>query len=103
MTALDDIKKHSPKADADVVAAMERTYRLALTHVDARLVSFSDPDELKRVRTNFVQKKLGVTDSPEAIDAKIAEVGKRISGQKQRLTLYYLLAEEYGKLDVFTA
>ena len=103
MSALADIQKYSPKADPEVVAAMERTYQLALTHADARLVSFSDPEELKRVRTNFVQKKLGVTDSPESIDAKIAEVGKRISGQKHRLTVYYLLAEDYGKLGVFTA
>ncbi|MFA1530750.1 DUF2853 family protein [Corynebacterium belfantii] len=53
------------------------------------------------VRENFVKKKLGITDSDEAIDAAIAEVGKRISGHKPRRVVYYLLAEKYGKLSVF--
>lgn len=101
MSALEDIQKYAPNADPAVVEAMENTYRLALTNADARLVSYSDDDELQRVRTNFVQQKLGITDSAESIDAAIAEVGDRIQGHKQRLTVYYLLAEHYGKLDVF--
>lgn len=101
MSALENIRKYAPDADEAVVAQMQKTYRLALTHVDARLVSYSDESELKTVRENFVKKKLGITDSDEAIDAAIQEVGQKISGQKQRLTVYYLLAEKYGKLDVF--
>ena len=101
MSAIEDIKKYAPAADEAVVAAMEKTYALALTNADARLVSYSDPDELKTVRENFVKKKLGVSASDADIDAAIAEVGKQIPGQKKRLTVYYLLAEKYGKLGVF--
>lgn len=101
MTALEDIQKYAKSVDADVVAAMEKTYRLALSNADARLVSFSDVSELKTVRENFVKGKLGVTDSDGDIDAAIASVGERVPGRKQRLTVYYLLAEHYGKLGVF--
>lgn len=96
-----DINKYTSRANEDVVATMQRTYALALQKQDARTVSFSDPAELERVRTNFVKKKLGVTDSDDAIDAAIKQVGAAISGQKNRLTVYYLLAEHYGKLSVF--
>ncbi len=101
MSALDDIKKYAPNADDAVVASMEKTYALALSNADARLVSFSDSAELKTVRESFVKGKLGVTDPDSEIDAAIAAVGERVPGRKQRLTVYYLLAEHYGRLGVF--
>ena len=53
------------------------------------------------MRENFVKGKLGVTESDASIDEAIAVVGDRIVGHKQRLTVYYLLAERYGRLAVF--
>ena len=102
MSALDDIKKYAPNADEAVVSSMQKAYALALMNADARLVSFSDPKELKTVRENFVKGKLGVGDSDADIDAVIKAVGERVPGHKQRLTIYYLLAEKYGKLGVFS-
>lgn len=101
MSALEDIRKYAPNASEAVVEKMESVYRLALTNADARLVSFSDPAELGRVRDSFVKEKLGVTESDAAIDAAIAAVGDKVPGHKKRLTVYYLLAEHYGKLSVF--
>ena len=103
MDNLADIKKYSPNADEGVVAKMEKTYRLVLSKVDSRQVSESDPTELATVRENFVKKKLGVKATDEAIDADVAAVCKQIEGRNNRLTVYYLLAEKYGKLDVFKA
>lgn len=101
MSALEDIQKYAPNASDAVVAEMEKTYALALTNADARLVSYSDPAELARVRESFVKGKLGVADSDASIDEVIATVGDQVPGQKQRLTVYYLLAAHYGKLGVF--
>lgn len=101
MSALEDIQKYVSSPDEAVVAAMQKTYALALSNADARQVSFSDPAELKTVRESFVKGKLGVTDSDADIDAAIQAVGERVPGHKQRLTVYYLLAEHYGKLGVF--
>ena len=101
MSALEDIKKYVSNVNEAAVASMEKTYALALSNADARLVSFSDPAELKTVRENFVKGKLGVADSDADIDAAIKAVGERVPGHKQRLTVYYLLADHYGKLGVF--
>ncbi|MGO2141435.1 MAG: DUF2853 family protein [Leucobacter sp.] len=101
MSALEDIQKYAPGASAAVVGEMEKVYALALQKADARLVSYSDSAELALVRENFVKGKLGVTDSDASIDEAIATVGDQVPGHKQRLTVYYLLAEHYGKLGVF--
>ncbi|MEL4503872.1 DUF2853 family protein [Luteococcus sp. H138] len=101
MDHLADIQKYSPKADADVVAAMAKTYRLVLSKPDSSMVSFSDPTELATVRENFVKKKLGVSGDDAALDAEIKKVGEQVPGRKNRLTVYYLLAEHYQKLDLF--
>lgn len=101
MSALEDIQKYAPNADPAVVEEFERVYALALQNADARLVSYSDPAELAVVRENFVKGKLGISASDAAIDEAIAAVGDRVSGHKRRLTVYYLLAEHYGKLSVF--
>ncbi|SDB80780.1 Protein of unknown function [Raineyella antarctica] len=96
---LADIKKYVETVDETVVAAMEKTYRLVLSKQDSASVSFSDPAELATVRENFLKKKLGVTGSDAELDAQIKQVGQQIHGRKDRLTVYYLLAEHYGKLD----
>ena len=66
-------------------------------------MSFSDKAELKTVRENFLKKKLGLTSSDADLDAAIAEVGQKLKStrNKNRVTVYYLLAEKFGKLDQF--
>ena len=98
---LDDIKKHVSEVDETALANMEKTYRLVLSKPDSRAVSFSDEEELKTVRESFLKKKLGLTIPDAELDAAIKEVGKAIPGHKQRLTVYYLLAQKSDKLDVF--
>lgn len=101
MDHLADIKKYANKVDEDVVANMEKAYRLVLSRPDSAMVSESDATELATVRDNFVKKKLGVTDPDAEIDQVVLDVVKRIAGRNSRLTVYYLLADHYGKLDLF--
>ncbi|MBM7369396.1 DUF2853 family protein [Gordonia hydrophobica] len=97
------VLEYAPEADVDVVDKMAATYRLVLSNRDASLVSASDPAELKTVRENFLKKKLGLTDPDADLDAAIADVLATMKNGKPnpRLAVYYLLAEKYGKLDVF--
>lgn len=97
-----DVKKHVSDADEEAIAGVIRHCGIALRSADASMVSFSDKTETDRVRTNFVQKKLGITDEAEA-DAAIAEVGAKLKGatRKYRPTVYYMLADHFGKLDLF--
>jgi outer membrane protein OmpA-like peptidoglycan-associated protein len=98
-----DVKKYVPDADDKVIAKIVSYCGIALRKRDSSLVSFSDPKETGRVRDGYCRKKLGLTESDAEVDAAIAAVGKRMSGDttRNRVTVYYLLAEAYGKLGLF--
>lgn len=100
----DDVKKYAPDADDAVIAGIVNYCGIALRNRDSSLVSFTDPNELARVRDNYCRKKLGLTDPDATIDAAIVRVGERMSGDatKNRVTVYYLLADAYGKLGLFS-
>ena len=100
-----DVKRYVPDADDGVIAAIVRYCGIALRTRDASLVSFTDPAETDRVRENYCKKKLGLTDPDPVLDAAIAKVGERMSDTtfRNRVTVYYLLAEHFGKLGLFGA
>ena len=54
---------------------------------------------MKRVRTNWVEKKLGLTDTTKA-DAAIESVcaAMKADNTKSRVTFYYLTAKALGAL-----
>ena len=87
-----------------VIAGIVRHCGIALQSRDASLVSFTDPKELERVRESFLKKKLGLTDDDAALDAAIAKVGETLAGDRteNRVTVYYLLADHYDKLSLFS-
>jgi len=95
---LADVKKYDAKADEAVVNKIVKHLGIALRNRDSSLVSASDQKELDRVRDSWCVKKLGVDAAAgEAAVAKVAQVmaGDRSKG---RVTFYYLVAKELGKL-----
>ena len=75
----------------------------AIYSADSETVAASDKDELERVKTNFLMKKLGLPDSPkltEAINALIDTYG-RSERNKYRAIVYYLLVKPFGKEGVY--
>ncbi|MFZ4690663.1 MAG: DUF2853 family protein [Polymorphobacter sp.] len=98
-----DVYKYVPDADSGVIAGIVRYCGIALRNRDSSLVSFTDSTETDRVRENFLKKKLALTDPDSDLDAAIAAVGVRMKGDptRNRVTVYYLLAEAYGKLGLF--
>jgi outer membrane protein OmpA-like peptidoglycan-associated protein len=100
---LADVRKYVADADENVVKAIVRYCGIALQKVDSSLVSFSDSKETDRVRENYLKKKLGLTHSDADLDAAIASVGERMKADrtKNRVTVYYLLAEHFGSLGIF--
>lgn len=103
MDYLADIKKYADKVDEDAVAGMMKTYRLVLSDPDTAAVAFGDDEEKATVRQNFLKKKLGLTLPDEELDKAIDAVGAKMKGvtRKSRLTIYYLLADHFDKLNVF--
>ncbi|MBU9697896.1 DUF2853 family protein [Rhodobacteraceae bacterium HSP-20] len=75
----------------------------AIYNADSETVAASDPDEVERVKTNFLIKKLGLSDGPkltEAINAVVDTYG-RSERNKYRAVVYYLLVKHFGKEAVY--
>ncbi len=98
-----DVKKYAPNAEPKVIAGIVHYCGIALKKRDASLVSFTDKEEVARVRDNFLKKKLGLTNPDADLDAAIATIGDKMKGDrtKNRVTVYYLLANHFGKLSMF--
>lgn len=98
-----DVRKYAPDADEAVIAGLVRHCGIALRSREASLVAFSDATETDRVRENFLKKKLARTEPDSVLDAAVAAVGQRMKADrtKNRVTVYYLLAEAFGTLEVF--
>ena len=96
---LADVRKYDSGADEAVVKKIVSHLGIALRNRDSSLVSCSDPAELDRVKEKWCGKKLGVIGpaAKQAVDA-VCEImtGDR---SKSRVTFYYLVAKELGKLD----
>lgn len=70
---------------------------------DSETVAASDPEELARIKANFLIKKLGLSDGPalaEAIDKVIETYGKS-ERNKYRPAFYYLLVKHFGKESAY--
>ncbi|MBS3928341.1 MAG: DUF2853 family protein [Sphingomonadales bacterium] len=98
-----DVKKYVADADDAAIAGIVRYCGIALRNRDSSLVAFSDKTETDRVRNNFLKKKLGLTQADSSLDKAIAKVGEVMKADrtKNRVTVYYLLAAEFKKLDMF--
>lgn len=99
-----DVKKYAPEADAQAIAGIVKYCGIALQSRDASLVSFGDKAEVARVRDNFLKKKLGLTLTDDELDQAIAAVGDKMKADhtRNRVTVYYLLADHFGKLSLFS-
>jgi hypothetical protein len=75
----------------------------SIYNADSSKVSSSDPEELARVKTNYLINKLGLADGPE-LDAAIAEVMEKMGSSnrnKYRANVYALLCKKFGKEDIY--
>ena len=100
---LADVRRYATGADEGVVQAIVKYLGIALRNRDSSLVSFSDPKEVDRLREKFLRKKLALTDTDDVLDEGLNWVKGLMTGDrtKNRVTVYYLLAHYFGKLDLF--
>lgn len=100
---LADVRIYAPGADEQVVGAIVRYLGIALRNRDSSLVAFSSEEEVGRVRERFLRKKLALTDSDAVLNESLDWVKGLMSGDRtrNRVTVYYLLAHYFGKLDLF--
>lgn len=100
---IDDIKKYTGSVNEAAVQGIVKHLGIALHNKDSSLVSASDPTETARVRDGFMKKKLALTQSDAELDTALKSVLDKMKADrtKERVTVCYLLAEHYGKLDSF--
>jgi hypothetical protein len=70
---------------------------------DAQTVAASDKDELERIKSNFLIKKLGLKDGAnlmDGINAAIDTYGKS-ERNKFRAVFYYLLVKHFGRESAY--
>jgi hypothetical protein len=100
-----NIAKYSSVVNEDAVRGIVNHCGIALRvkSRDPSWVAASDPTELATVRNSFLKKKLQLSDSDDDLDRVIQDVlyTMRAETNKPRVTVYYLLAKHYGKLDLF--
>jgi Protein of unknown function (DUF2853) len=71
----------------------------AVYNPDSSLVAGSDPDEIQRVKANFLMKKLGLSDGPQLVDAihAVLDTYGKAERNKHRAVVYYMLVKHFGK------
>ncbi|MCB1481773.1 MAG: DUF2853 family protein [Rhodobiaceae bacterium] len=94
----EDIAKYT-KVDEAAADKIVKYLGIALRNRDSAYVAATDPSELETVRESWLKKKLGLSGD-DKLDAGIAEVMEAMKADrmKGRATVYYLLAEKFGKL-----
>jgi len=100
----DDLRsKCGVEPDMDLLTRVTIGCGPVIYNADSSTVASSDPAELETVKTNFLMRKLGLTDGPglmDAIDAVIDTYG-RSERNKYRVVVYYLLVKHFGKEAVY--
>jgi Protein of unknown function (DUF2853) len=90
--------------DETLLTAVTKGLGPSIYNKDSSLVSATDPEEVARVKTNYLLGKLGLEDSAD-VDAGLASVMEQVKGirMKPRAIVYYLLCKHFGKEGVYAA
>ena len=99
-----DIKeKFGQDPDMDLLTKVAVGLGPAIYNLDASKVSGSDEKELNTVKNNFLIKKLGLSDSPQLMDAihSVIEKYGKSEKNKHRAVIYYQLTKHFGKESVY--
>jgi Protein of unknown function (DUF2853) len=94
-----ELSKLGISIDATLLTAVAKGLGPSIYNADSSKVSSTDPEELARVKNNYLIGKLGLTDGPDLDDAIKAVVDQLGSSNrnKYRAMFYALLAMKLGK------
>jgi len=98
------IKEIEPDFDAELLEKITRSLGPSIYNKDAETISCSQPQELERVRENFLKKKLGLDLPDEELDEAIQEICEKMgrsNPKKYRAIFYYLLVKKFNKENLF--
>ena len=98
------VKRHVEDPDESAVKGIIKYLGVVLRDRDGSYVACTHKSERERIRNSFLKKKLGLAMSDSDLDKAVIETCQRMKGvhDKPRVVFYYLLAEKYGKLSMFS-
>ena len=95
-------REYDANVDKAIVTKIEKYLGASLKNRDARYVACSDETELETIVKGFMKKKLGIEDKDAAMEkVKAVCTTMKPTRMKNRVTFYYLLAQNEGKLGEF--
>ena len=95
-------REYDADADEAIVTKIEKHLGASLKNRDAKYVACSDETELETIVKGFMKKKMGVDDKEAAMEkVKAVCTMMKPTRMKNRVTFYYLLAKNEGKLGEF--
>ena len=98
-----EAKKLKLPLEDPLIESVTRGLGPSIYKADAETIATSDPDEIKRLKTNFLIKKLGLADDAKldaAIDEVFTQIGKS-NRNKYRVLVYALLVKKFKKESVY--
>ena len=101
--AADIRSKFGQEPDMDLLGKVTTALGPAIYNRDACKVSGSSESELQTVKTNFLQKKLGLAEGPELMEAihQVIQAYGKSERNKYRAVIYYMLARHFNKESVY--
>jgi len=95
-------REYDAAVDEAVVTKIEKHLGASLKSRDAKYVACSDETELETIVNGFMKKTLGIDDKEAAMEkVKAVCTTMKPTRMKNRVTFYYLLAKNEGKLGEF--
>lgn len=91
------------ESDMDLLTKVTIGLGPTIYNKDSATVASSDPAEVDRVKTNFLMKKLGLTedDDLDGALAKVFDTYGKSNPTKHRAVICYLLVVHFNKQDVY--
>ena len=95
-------REYDADVDPAVVTKIEKHLGASLSNRDSKYVACSDETELETIVKGFMKKKMGIDDKGAAMEkVKAVCTTMKPTRMKNRVTFYYLLAKNEGKLGEF--
>lgn len=97
---LADVHRYDPIADEDAVSRIVKHLGVALKNEASLHIKSDDAKNAARLREKWCVKKLGCDDRERADQAiAMANLAMGADAHKKRVTFYYLVAKQLGRLD----
>ena len=95
-------REYDAEVDPAIVTKIEKHLGASLKNRDSKYVACSDETELETIVKGFMKKKMGIDDKGAAMEkVKAVCTTMKPTRMKNRVTFYYLLAKNEGKLGEF--